>query len=331
VRWATRLVAVLCAAGCVATAALELVHRDVYLMGTRARLTLYAADRDRGFASLERALGILEHTERELSTWRQDSDISRLNRAPVGTPWMASPELCQLFEELYEWRGRTEGAFDPGVGRLTAAWGTHESGRIPSDSELTTARQHSGLDRITFSRAACTLTRTADLTIDVGAFGKGAALDRVARDLTSTPWMIDLGGHVSVGGPPPAAAAWDVDIAHPVERDRPLMQLRMRSGSLSTSGSSERDLIVNGARVGHILDPRNGRPAAFSGSVVVWHERGLVADILSTALYVMGPDAGLRWAGERGFAASYLVPRAAAVDVRSTAAFKALFSATTRR
>jgi FAD:protein FMN transferase len=83
-----------------ATTRLELVHRDVYLMGTRAQLATYAANRDEGFAHLEHALRILESTERELTTWSDRSVISQLNRAAIGLPWRAPDDLCRLCDEL---------------------------------------------------------------------------------------------------------------------------------------------------------------------------------------------------------------------------------------
>lgn len=299
----------------------ELFHRDVYLMGTRARLAVYAASEDEGFTLLERALKVLERTERELTTWRDDSEISRLNRTRVGEPWRANPELCRTFAALYEWTARTAGAFDPGIGALTDAWQLHGAGRVPSDAELVRALARSRLERIRFERDGCTLTRDVDVTIDVGAFGKGEALDRVVRELPAAPWMIDLGGQVSVGGPNPREGAWTIDIAHPSDRDRRLMRVRIAGGSLSTSGNSERALEVDGARIGHMLDPRTGKPAPFDGSVVVWHEQGLAADILSTALYVMGPEAGLPWAKARGLAVCYLVHESGAVRRLMTDAF----------
>ena len=104
----------------------------------------------------------------------------------------------------------------------------------------------------------------------------------------------------------------------------------MATGSLSTSAGSERDLVVNGERVGHIFDPRTGRPATFNGSVTVWHERGLAADALSTALYVMGPEEGLRWARRQGIAACYLIPERGTLRVETTRAFRELVTASSR-
>lgn len=321
----TRVLAALCAAGCLTgTAAVELVNRDVYLMGTRARLAMYAETHEAGLSVLEEALGILERAEDQLTTWNQDSDISRLNRTPIGTAWPASDDLCPLFEELYDWHRETGGAFDPGIGALAAAWNIHGTGVVPSRPELERARLDVGLDRLDFDRERCTLTRRADVRIDVGGFGKGEALDRVARRFPATPWMIDLGGQVSVGAPHPSGNGWTVDIAHPSDRERTAMQITLRSGSLSTSGSSERDQEVNGVRVGHILDPRTGSPAAYRGAVVVWHERALVADMLSTALYVMGPETGVRWAASRGLAVCYLTDAASGVRTLMTDAFASI-------
>ena len=124
----------------------------------------------------------------------------------------------------------------------------------------------------------------------------------------------------------PPDGAWRIAIAHPHDRTRAALEVRLTTGSLSTSGGSERDLVVGGARVAHHLDPRTGRPAAFDGSVTVWHERAIVADMLSTALYVMGPDDGLRWAEDRDLAACYLIEENGRLRLLATNAFAALIA-----
>jgi thiamine biosynthesis lipoprotein len=303
-----------------------IVSRDVYLMGTRAQLSVHAARREDGLAKLEAALAALEETEQELSTWRESSEISALNRQPVGRPWNATPQLCRMFADVWRWHRETGGAFDPAIGRLLATWDIHGEGAIPSPAAQEHALASSGLGLLAFDEAACTLTRRGDVAVDVGAFGKGEGLDRAAAALGEIPWLIDLGGQISVGGAAPPEGGWTIAIAHPQQRDLPVLHVWMTRGSLSTSAGSERDLAVNGARVGHIFDPRTGRPAAFAGSVTVWHERGLVADILSTALYVMGPEDGLRWADARGLAVCYLIPGGATPRMEATAAFRKLIT-----
>ena len=316
--------AIVVLAGCVVLLRAQdavLVTREAFLMGTRAQLATTAADRASGLATLETALAILESTEAELTTWRAGSAISRLNAAPPGIAVPLSPPLCDMFAVLYEWQKTTGGTFDPAVGALTAAWRLHDDGRVPTDGERHAAAKKSGLHHLQFDKPGCSIVRRTDATIDVGAFGKGEALDRVAAALAGRSWMIDLGGQVSVGGVAPGQP-WTIEIAHPRHRDRAVMRVALADGSLSTSGGSERDLTVNGVRVAHILDPRSGMPASFDGSVTVWHERGLVADLLSTALFVMGPETGLAWAEARGLSVCYLVPDGADVGVMMTSAFK---------
>ena len=238
-------------------------------MGTRCVLTTYGTA-----SALETYIRILEETENELSIWRPDTVLSRLNAQPVNAPFAADDRLFTLIEEVVSWSDKTNNAFDPTIGKLRL---------------------------LSLDQGARSITRTGDVVIDSGAFGKGEGLDRVFLRSTReghAPWIIDFGGQVMVYGRPPGRSSWTVDIAHPQKRDVRAMTLQLPSGSISTSGVSEQP--------GHILDPHTGAPAEFKGSVVVWHPRALIADILSTALFVMGPAKGMTWAGAHGIAAAFL-------------------------
>ncbi|MPZ19484.1 MAG: hypothetical protein GEV06_16430 [Luteitalea sp.] len=302
-----------------------LVQRHAYLMGTSCRLVTYAPNRSVGLARLEGMLRALETSEEQLSTWRNDTTLARLNRQPVGHPVQIGPDACGLLRTLRRWWDQTGGAFDPAIGSLIDAWGLRAGGRTPRAATLTQARARAGFKHIAVD-AGCRLTRRRPVTLEEGAFGKGVGLDRAAAVATGASWLIDLGGQVMVGSSPPDAAGWDVALAHPLARERPALVVSLASGSLSTSGGSERDVSGDGRRIGHILDPRTGRPATFTGSVTVWHSQALAADILSTALYVMGTEAGLRWAEAHDVAACFLVPRrGGSVQVVKSAAFKGRF------
>ncbi len=310
------------------------VERSVYLMGTRATLVADAVDRAAGLARLEQMVRILEGTEAELSTWRDDSALSALNRQAVDVPWVAPRTLCALLGELETWHRETGGAFDPAIGSLIGVWSLRTGGRQPTPHELLAATARAGFRHLRIDTERCTVVRHADVVVDAGAFGKGEALRRVREvdDGRAGAWLVDLGGQVGVAGVQPGEA-WPIAIAHPVRRDHPVVDLSLNHGSLATSGGSERDLIVGGARVGHILDPRTGHTVVRRASVSVWHDDPLAADVLSTSLYVMGVDAGLEWAEARGIAASFIAPAAGAavdsgsdaVNVRSTTAFRMRF------
>ena len=305
----------------------SLVQRIAYLMGTRAELSVWAPNRTAGLLRLDRALQVLEETDAQISTWREDSPMSQLNRSPSGVPWQANRSLCELMRVVADWHAETAGAFDPAIGPLIDAWDLRGPGRLPSGDTVARARAASGMRHFDLDAATCRVTRRGGAWIDTGAFGKGEALDRAARALRGLPWIIDLGGQLSAGAPPPGSTGWPVAIAHPANRSEPVLNVRISHGSLATSGGAERDLLVGQTRVGHILDPRTGVPARFAGSVTVWHEQGLAADILSTALFVMGPGAGLRWAGTRGIAALFLdVDTAGRVTARMTPRFRPLIA-----
>ena len=310
------------------------VERTVLLMGAPATFVTEAADRAAGLARLERMVRVVEATEAELSTWRDDSALSRLNRQPVGTPAPAAPAVCGLLGRLAAWHDATDGAFDPAVGRLVDAWGLRGRGRRPDAEALRTAAagagwRHLRIDRRPgFDREPCAVTRRAAVTLDAGGFGKGEALDRVRRT-AGAAWLIDFGGQVAVSGAPAGGGGWPVAVAHPARRGEPTLELRLDAGSLATSSGSERDLtLADGARLGHVLDPRTGGPVSRAASVTVWRQSAFEADVLSTALYVMGPDRGLAWARARGVAACFLTPGSGAggVEIRATPAFAARFA-----
>jgi thiamine biosynthesis lipoprotein len=148
--------------------------------------------------------------------------------------------------------------------------------------------------------AARTVIRThPDAWIDTGCFGKGAALRGAAAALGALgvgSALIDLGGQLlAVGGDAATGRPWEVGVAHPSRRHEPVGRLLVANASVSTSGNSERAGRAAGAPIGHILDPRTGVPAPVWGSVTVVAHDPVAADVLSTALYVMGPRAGLEW------------------------------------
>ena len=286
------------------------VRRQVRLMGTACTISGTAQTRHGGLAALEAAFTAIRRVEGTLSTWRLDSALSRLNRAPVGRPVPVEAELAALLgraRHLWEATGR---AFDPAVGRLIRAWDLRGDGCVPRPAELEAARKASGLHLVTLDPSRRTATRLAPGAIlDAGGFGKGAGLVAASATLDGTGlrrWMIDFGGQVVVSSDEPARVA----VADPRRRDRPAAWLRLSGDSAATSSNSERGISVPGGRIGHILDPRTGRPAHDFGSVTAVSADPLEADALSTALFVLGPEDGLRLAeGWAGLEALFLTER----------------------
>ena len=124
-----------------------------------------------------------------------------------------------------------------------------------------------------------------------GGFGKGYAIDRMLALVDAPRAMINFGGQLATRG------SMRVTIADPLHRDQSILELTLENASLSTSSNAERS---------HIVDPRTHEPVAAQGSASVIASDALTADILSTALLVMGADEGLRWANANGVAAIFI-------------------------
>lgn len=279
-------------------------------MGTRLRIRVAASDRGAGIRATERAFDAVRSAESLLSTWRVDTELGRLNRAPVGDPVVVSRELTRLLEEARRWARQTGGAFEPVVGALVEAWGLRGAGHNPSDEALARAVAATGPGALSLNGERGTAVRADSLAwIDAGAFGKGYALRRARRALKRagiSHAVLDFGGQILTLGRPspdgddPTGGAWTIPVAHPDRRSHPVVALTVPGGkSVSTTSGSERFVAPEGRVLSHVIDPRSGRPVRPWGSVTVVAEDPMVADLISTALFVLGPDEALAWAGDR--------------------------------
>ena len=195
------------------------VEREAYVMGTTLRIAVAAPSRPEGIRAIEEAFEAVRRVDGLLSTWRDDSEIARLNQAPVGQPVPLSPLLYNLLRDAARWVGLTGGAFDPAIGSLIDAWDLRGQGRIPSRETLARARAAVGIGHFVFADSARTASRTDSASwLDTGGFGKGVALGEARRALLRrqvTAGSLNFGGQVLVIGRDPSGADWTVPVAHP--------------------------------------------------------------------------------------------------------------------
>jgi thiamine biosynthesis lipoprotein ApbE len=136
---------------------------------------------------------------------------------------------------------------------------------------------------------------TPEVSVDLGAIGKGYAVDLLTRRLRERG--IEAGAVISgrssilVWGTPPGEDSWRFEVVHPDDPEETLATLRVMEGAISSSGASERSFFRGGREYGHILDPPTGRPASRVRGVTVWSETAILGDVLSTALFVLGEEA----------------------------------------
>ena len=288
------------------------VVREVAAMGTTLRVEVVGVSRALSLAAAERAIRAVESAEARLSTWRDDSELARLARAPRGVAVPVSPALAAELEAALACGRATGGAFDPLLGELVHAWGLRQGGRLPTGGEIAAALAAADGTEIRVTNVPPSVRMSGATPFEEGAWAKGAALDAAlaaALGADGAPAMLlDFGGQLAWAG---GAGERVVGLADPLRRSRPVLELELARprGALASSGNGERAILAGGQRSGHLLDPRTGRPAADFGSVTVVAEGALEADCLSTALFVMGPEAGLAWLERSGGGAEavYLV------------------------
>jgi thiamine biosynthesis lipoprotein len=295
------------------------VERALFVMGTELRLQVEARDRTAALRASEEAVSALETVEARLSTWRADSELLRLNQAAVGERFALSAALAADLEAARRCREATQGAFDPAIGALVAAWGLRRGGLRPQHEELERAHANSGMEGLQLEGRSA-IRRRSGVRVEEGGFAKGAGLAAARAALLDDPAVeraaLDLGGQIVVLG---NDTAWSVRLADPRDRHRPVLELVIDHGSVATSGNGERGVELGRRGRSHLLDPRSGLPVADFGSLTVWTADPLWADCLSTGLYVLGPDRALSWAlRHRGVEVLVLDTRGATLEARAT-------------
>ena len=308
-----------------APVSVPIVTRSRYLMGVPLQITLREPTDPDLFEAVFTEVARLESI---LSNWRTDSEISRLNRRAGGGAIACSVDLFEAVVRSVSWAEMTGGTFDPTVEPVVRRLGLIGDPWDGQPAATGPARGGPGGDwrDVAIDRTLQTVSlRSAGMGLDMGGIGKGIALDaavRVIREGGRDSALLDFGGQVMAIGRPAGGSEWTVDVTDPDDRDRIIGRVRVRDLSLSTSAPGGRRGPGGEA---HIIDPRTGGPAAFSGSVTVAAADATSADALSTALCVMGADAGFAWATEREVAALFAWREAGGpLQIRRTRGFERL-------
>lgn len=251
-------------------------------------------------ALASRALDLIDELESQMTVYRDDSELSRINAGAHLGPIRVEPGLFRLLATALAIGAATEGAYDVTSGALSAAWGfTRGPKRVPDAESLADARARTGRHHLILDADAGTIAfDRPGIVINLGSIGKGHALDRAASVIRKhwwpTPALIH-GGHSSVfalGSPPDQfGGRWEIAVRNPVDPERPLGVLRLRNRGLGTSGAAFQAFEANGRVYGHIIDPRTGEPTSDGpASVTVLAPTAAEADALSTAFYLLGPE-----------------------------------------
>ena len=279
-------------------------------LGTWIRIVARDPDRALATRAIERAYEAIGRVDAQMSVHRADSELSRVNRAAGSAAVPASADLLEVVERACAAAARSGGIYDPTVLPLMRAYGFYGAGAAnaaPYPDARTLAR---ALDVMGWRAIAIDRTGAGDsgrlglersgAGLDLGSIGKGWAVDRAAgalRDSGIRSGLVDIGGNVyGLGMPGERDEGWAVGVLHPVTHqvDRVFV---LRDAAVATSGNCEQYRILSGLRVGHLFDARRGCPADGHLSASVQARTGVDSDVMSTAAFLLGPDAFRDWPG----------------------------------
>jgi thiamine biosynthesis lipoprotein len=245
------------------------------------------------------ALELVHDLEQQLSVYRDDTELSLLNRSAFERPVTVELHLFELLSRGRALSELTHGAFEPVAGALIRLWRICRAGaRIPTEAEVQLALGQCGIGNVAFDAAEQTVRFCKPgLEFNLGAIGKGYAVDRAGECLLErgvTNWMVH-GGRSSIRAQGRHAGydGWPVGLKNPLIPDKPFATLLLHDASLGTSGTAVQWFRHNGRRYGHILDPRTGWPIESLLSVSVIAPDSAMADALSTAFFVLGVEKSL--------------------------------------
>lgn len=270
-------------------------------MGTYFRIVLYGEDEGSARCAAEAALSRIHELEGRLSDWDPGTELSRLSRSTDEHPGVeaeVSDDLYRVLSLSRQVSEQTGGAFDVTVGPFVRLWRRSvRQEELPTPARLEQARDSVGWDQVELGSASRSIRFGLEgVRLDLGGVGKGFALDEAMRVLVSHGYgraLVDGGGDVLVGAPPPGRSGWRValDGARAVDQDPVLLELAW--SACATSGDRYQRVEIDGVIYSHVVDPQTGLGVTHGQAATVVAPTGALADAWASALCVLPAGKGL--------------------------------------
>ena len=271
------------------------ITRNENIMGTVCAVELWSEDKALGQAAIKSVFDDMKRIDRLMSTWKEDTEISLVNREGSKHPVKISPELFRLLEVSVQYSELTGGAFDityASVGYLyDFKKGVHPDQKAIDQALPGINWRHMVLDA---KKTTVFFTRPG-MRIDLGGIAKGYSVDRGIEILQKqgiTRAMVNAGGDTRIIGDR-FGKPWVVGVRDPDHEGKVFLRLPLSDTAFSTSGDYERYFDEDGKRFHHIIDPKTGDSARKVRSVTVISGTATRTDALTKSVFIMGPEEGI--------------------------------------
>jgi len=273
---------------------------------------------------------LLDKLNAQMSTYQQDSELSKINQNQTSEWINVSEDLYQVLKQANTISELSHGAFDITVGPLVNLWGFGPAGLslvVPEDVKIKQQLLNTGYKNLLFNDDKKQIKKQNPLIyLDLSAIAKGFAVDKVSELLDTygiVNYMVEIGGELRLKGVNLQKKPWRIAVEKPTA-DRRMIQkvLPLSNISLATSGDYRNFFEVEGVRFSHTIDPRTGKPITHKlASITILSDTAMKADALATALMVLGDEQGFKLAEKENIAALFIIKSKEGFVEKATASF----------
>lgn len=277
---------------------MDTYSRDFFAMDTYITCQVLTEDKDLAEKALDGVEEAFLEIDRLTNRFDSKSHISAVNNNAGISPVKVATDVFTIVETAITWSDKTDGAFNILIGSVMDLWGFGtEHSTVPADGNLATALSKTDYHKIALDAKNSTIfLPEKDMVMDLGGVAKGYATDKAVANLKEMGIenaLINAGGNVYAMGSKADGKPWKVGVQDPRNPQGIAKLLKVSDAALVSSGDYQRYFEVDGMRYHHILDPATGYPARACAGTTVIMKSATVADILSTALFIQGPEKGI--------------------------------------
>ena len=269
-------------------------------MGTTFRIVLYAKDEASAKAAAKAAFARIAGLNAIMSDYQPTSELMKLCEKAGGPPVEVSADLFAVLQKADEFAKLTDGALDVSVGPIVRLWRRARRTReMPKAEDIKKTLELVDYRKIKLDAQRRTVQLLLmGMLLDLGSIAKGYAADAalaILRQHGIARALVQGGGDIAVGDPPPGADGWKVGIAPLKNPDAdPQHYVRVKNAGVSTAGDAEQFVEIAGKRYSHIVDPKTGIGLVGRRAVTVIAPNATTSDGLDTGLCVLGIERGLK-------------------------------------
>ncbi|MXN89669.1 FAD:protein FMN transferase [Flavobacterium sp. Sd200] len=268
-------------------------------MGSRFDITIVAETKESAEAYIDTTIAEITRIENLISDWKQDTQISEVNRNAGIKPVKVDKEVFDLAERALQLSKITDGAFDISFAAMDRIWKFDGSmTAMPTEEAIKKSVEKVGYQNIILNKEEQTIfLQKEGMKIGFGALGEGYAADRVREMMIAkgiNAGIVNGSGDMNTWGSQPDGKPWTVGITNPIDKNKTFAIIPLKESAVVTSGSYEKFVMFNGKRYAHIINPKTGYPASGLCSVTIFGTSAEMANGLSTSIMVLGKDEGLK-------------------------------------